>query len=188
MEQDDGDPAQAGGQSHGVQPHGARQSVCEDDPDGDLKGGPPEGDIHSSNAPVVPHIGVSHKGQKVEAAHQPQVGGAQGGALRLAVQEGEDQLTAADTVTDVEDYIWATLTDPTPQPDAMAMLRTAYPNAMRLDYRPQGAEILPADTAQSVRGKPFASLFEDFFTQMNGRPLTVEEARAVKALREEASK
>ena len=89
---------------------------------------------------------------------------------------------------DTGDYIWATLTDPTPQPDAMAMLRTAYPNAMRLDYRPQGAEILPADTAQSVRGKPFASLFEDFFTQMNGRPLTVEEARAVKALREEASK
>ena len=67
---------------------------------------------------------------------------------------------------DTGDYIWATLTDPTPQ----------------------GAEILPADTAQSVRGKPFASLFEDFFTQMNGRPLTVEEARAVKALREEASK
>ena len=89
---------------------------------------------------------------------------------------------------DTGDYIWATLTDPTPQPDAMAMLRTAYPNAMRLDYRPQGVEILPADTAQSVRGKPFASLFEDFFTQMNGRPLTVEEARAVKALREEASK
>ena len=89
---------------------------------------------------------------------------------------------------DTGDYIWATLTDPTPQPDAMAVLRAAYPNAMRLDYRPQGAEILPADTAQSVRGKPFASLFEDFFTQMNGRPLTVEEARAVKALREEASK
>ena len=89
---------------------------------------------------------------------------------------------------DTGDYIWATLTDPTPQPDAMAMLRAAYPNAMRLDYRPQGTEILPADTAQSVRGKPFASLFEDFFTQMNGRPLTVEEARAVKALREEASK
>ena len=89
---------------------------------------------------------------------------------------------------DTSDYIWATLTDPTPQPDAMAVLRAAYPNAMRLDYRPQGADLQHADTAQSVRGKPFASLFEDFFTQMNGRPLTVEEARAVKALREEASK
>ena len=89
---------------------------------------------------------------------------------------------------DTSDYIWATLTDPTPQPDAMAVLRAAYPNAMRLDYRPQGADLQHADTAQSVRGKPVASLFEDFFTQMNGRPLTVEEARAVKALREEASK
>ena len=40
--------------------------------------------------------------------------------------------------TDTEDYIWATLTDPTPLPDAMAQLRAAYPNAMRLDYLPQG--------------------------------------------------
>ena len=39
--------------------------------------------------------------------------------------------------TDTEDYIWATLTDPTPLPDAMAQLRAAYPNAMRLDYLPQ---------------------------------------------------
>lgn len=28
--------------------------------------------------------------------------------------------------TDTEDYIWATLTDPTPLPDAMAQLRAAY--------------------------------------------------------------
>ncbi len=44
------------------------------------------------------------------------------------------------------DYIWATLTDPTPLPDAMAQLRTAYPNAMRLDYRPKVGRDLPADT------------------------------------------
>ena len=89
---------------------------------------------------------------------------------------------------DTGDYIWATLTDPTPQPDAMAMLRAAYPNAMRLDYQPQGAAALPADMTQAVRGKPFAELFQDFFTKMNGRPLTTEEVLAVKKLREEASK
>ena len=50
-----------------------------------------------------------------------------------------NQLTAADTVTDAEDYIWATLTDPVPRPDAMAVLRAAYPNAMKLDYAPGGA-------------------------------------------------
>lgn len=42
-----------------------------------------------------------------------------------------DQLTAADTVTDAEDYIWATLTDPVPRPDAMAVLRAAYPKIGR---------------------------------------------------------
>ena len=99
-----------------------------------------------------------------------------------------DQLTAADTVTDAEDYIWATLTDPTPLPEAMAALRAAYPNAMRLDYQPRGTTAGPADAALAVRGKPFAELFQDFFTKMNGRALTTEEVLAVKKLREEASK
>ena len=90
--------------------------------------------------------------------------------------------------TDTGDYIWATLTDPTPLPDAMAALRAAYPNAMRLDYQPHGVQEAAGGAARAVRGKPFAELFQDFFTQMNGRPLTVEEARAVKALREEAAK
>ncbi len=89
--------------------------------------------------------------------------------------------------TDTGDYIWATLTDPTPLPDAMAALRAAYPNAMRLDYQPRGTTARPADAALAVRGKPFAELFQDFFTRMNGRPLTIEEARAVKKLREEAA-
>ena len=70
--------------------------------------------------------------------------------------------------TDTEDYIWATLTDPTPLPDAMAQLRAAYPNAMRLDYQPKGTAALPADMTQAVKGKPFAELFQDFFTKMNG--------------------
>ena len=86
--------------------------------------------------------------------------------------------------TDTEDYIWATLTDPTPLPDAMAQLRAAYPNAMRLDYQPRGAAALPAEMTQAVKGKPFAELFQDFFTKMNGRPLTTEEVLAVKKLRE----
>lgn len=90
--------------------------------------------------------------------------------------------------TDTGDYIWATLTDPTPLPDAMAALRAAYPNAMRLDYQPHGVQEAAGGAARAVRGKPFAELFQDFFTQMNGRPLSIEEARAVKALREEAAK
>ena len=59
---------------------------------------------------------------------------------------------------------------------------------MRLDYQPKGTAALPADMTQAVKGKPFAELFQDFFTKMNGRALTTEEVLAVKKLREEASK
>ena len=45
-----------------------------------------------------------------------------------------------------------------------------------------------AQPGQAVKGKPFAELFQDFFTKMNGRALTTEEVLAVKKLREEASK
>ena len=70
----------------------------------------------------------------------------------------------------------------------MDAFRAAYPNAMRLDYLPQGEVAHPLDMTQAVRGKPVVELFQDFFTKMNGRPLTVEETVAVKRLREEASK
>ena len=110
------------------------------------------------------------------------------GVLRLGGHLTGPLAKLTEHPTDTGDYIWATLTDPTPLPDAMAALRAAYPNAMRLDYQPRGAAAAPTDAALAVRGKPFAELFQDFFTQMNGRPLTIEEARAVKQLREEAAK
>ena len=68
-----------------------------------------------------------------------------------------DQLTAADTVTDAEDYIWATLTDPVPRPDAMAVLRAAYPNAMKLDYVPGGA----LDTGSDARRPDYETCTPD---------------------------
>lgn len=94
------------------------------------------------------------------------------------------KLTAAPTDTD--DYIWATLTDPTPLPDAMAILRAAYPNAMRLDYARSESAASAGQDAEALRTKPFEELFADFFEQQNDRALTDEERRAVQALREEA--
>ncbi|MGN0975184.1 MAG: exonuclease SbcCD subunit D [Gemmiger sp.] len=97
------------------------------------------------------------------------------------------ELTDPARVCDAEDYIWATLTDPTPQPDAMARLRAAYPNAMKLDY--DNAISRAADfagTAQAVRAKTFDELFAEFFEKMQGRPLSDAERDAVTAMREEA--
>lgn len=100
-----------------------------------------------------------------------------------------DQLTAADTVTDAEDYIWATLTDPVPRPDAMAVLRAAYPNAMKLDYAPGGALDTGSDAIQQaaqLRTMSFDELFARFFKKMHGRTLTPEETAALAQLRQEA--
>lgn len=96
------------------------------------------------------------------------------------------ELTDPRRVTGPEDYIWATLTDAVPLPDAMAALRAAYPNAMRLEYAPRAGEAAFTLPAEAVRDKSFEELFADFFAQQNGRPLTDEERAAVAALREEA--
>ena len=97
------------------------------------------------------------------------------------------ELTDPARVTDADDYIWATLTDDTPQPDAMAVLRAAYPNAMRLDYAPRGTgPDFGAEAAAAVRQKSFEELFSAFFEQMHGRPLTEEETAALNEMREEA--
>jgi exonuclease SbcD len=98
-----------------------------------------------------------------------------------------EKLTDPACVCDAEDYIWATLTNETPVPDAMARLRAAYPNAMKLDYG--GLSALAGQelaAAQAVRRKSFDELFGDFFAQMQGRPLSPQEQAAVNALRQEA--
>lgn len=96
------------------------------------------------------------------------------------------ELTDPARVTEAEDYIWATLTDDTPQPDAMAVLRAAYPNAMRLDYAPRGTgPDWQTETAEAVRKKSFDELFSAFFTQMHGRDLTEEERAVLAEMKEE---
>lgn len=96
------------------------------------------------------------------------------------------ELTDPARVTEAEDYIWATLTDDTPQPDAMAVLRAAYPNAMRLDYAPRGTgPDWQTETAEAVRKKSFDELFSAFFAQMHGRNLTEEERTVLAEMKEE---
>ena len=85
---------------------------------------------------------------------------------------------------DTQDYIWATLTDPTPLPDAMAVLRAAYPNTMRMEYLRTAGAVLP-QPAEAARRRPFEELFDEFFEKQNDRPLTDAERDAVRAMREE---
>ena len=96
------------------------------------------------------------------------------------------QLTDPAKVCDAGDYIWATLTDDAPVPDAMARLRAVYPNAMKLDYAPRSAAADPvALTAEAVRRRSFDELFADFFETVQGRAPSQAEQDALNTLREE---
>ena len=65
MEDHDNHPADAGGQSDGVQTHGIHQQVGAHNANRDLGRRGPEGDIHPAHAAEMAHIGVSGKGQEV---------------------------------------------------------------------------------------------------------------------------
>ena len=81
---------------------------------------------------------------------------------------------------DTQDYIWATLTDETPLPDALALLRAVYPNTMKLEYAcPPGRAVPDAVPL----GKPLEELFGDFFAMQHGRGMTDAERRALLTLR-----
>lgn len=96
------------------------------------------------------------------------------------------ELTAAPKCPD--DYIWATLTDETPVPEAMARLRAAYPNAMRLEYQPRGEELdLSTAAVAALHTQDFDELFARFFAQQHGRDLTEAERDALHAMRQEVS-
>mgnify|MGYP001782428244 CR=1 FL=1 len=95
------------------------------------------------------------------------------------------RLTDPAAVCDADDYIWATLTDDAPIPDAMARLRSAYPNAMKLDYAPRSAPAGAAPAAEAVRRRTFSELVVDFFRTAQSREPTQAELDALEQLREE---
>ena len=79
--------------------------------------------------------------------------------------------------TKTDDYLHIILTDEEDIPDAMGKLRLIYPNVMSLDYdnsrtRSSG-ELSELEEAEHV--SPL-KLFEDFYEQQNGKPMSDEQA------------
>ncbi len=78
--------------------------------------------------------------------------------------------------TNTDDYMHITLTDEEDIPDAIGKLRLIYPNLMCLDYnnsRTRSAGIL-TDLEDVDRKSPLV-LFDEFYEQQNGRPMSDEQ-------------
>lgn len=95
--------------------------------------------------------------------------------LRGSYQQLTDRRTYQDTAT--EDYLHITLTDEQDVPDALARLRTIYPNLMRLDYdnlrTRQMQQICAPEQEQAL--SPLEH-FAAFYALQNNQPLTDEQA------------
>lgn len=88
-----------------------------------------------------------------------------------------------------EDYLHVILTDEEDVPDAMARLRTVYPNLMKLDYdnlRTRSAALL--EGAEDRERKDELGLFAEFYEKQNGQPMNEAQrelaARLMRKLKE----
>lgn len=87
-----------------------------------------------------------------------------------------------------DDYLHVTLTDPAPVIDALARLRTIYPNVMSLEYRrPDSKDALdgPAGKKEQAQADP-EELFRRFFEEQTGATMTDAQKRLASALMKDA--
>lgn len=85
--------------------------------------------------------------------------------------------------SDTDDYIGVTLTDENDIPDAIAKLRTIYPNIMQLNYdnaRTRSNEQLAA--IGDLKQKQPLELFSEFYAARNGSPMNDEQISYVDKL------
>ncbi len=87
--------------------------------------------------------------------------------------------------TAVDDYLHVILTDEEDVPDAMARLRTVYPNVMKLDYDNRRTRTASdVGFAEAVERKSEMELFDEFYTAQNGQPMTEEQRAFAESLLE----
>ena len=87
---------------------------------------------------------------------------------------------------DVEDYIYATLTDEMVQFDAMARLQEVYPHVMKMDYDNVSTRALQDEAVIDSEGKSFEELVCEFYTWMNGTEPSEAEWKILQEVAKEA--
>ncbi|MDO5702980.1 MAG: exonuclease SbcCD subunit D, partial [Lachnospiraceae bacterium] len=97
------------------------------------------------------------------------------------------KLLSAENVTDAEDFISATLTDPYPPEGAMGLFRQVYPNTLKIEFdNDHTREIM--DVFQSVfkERKTYEELVGDFYSEMYGTAISDEEMKIMREAAAEA--
>ena len=85
--------------------------------------------------------------------------------------------------TAVEDYLLATLTDEEDVPDAMAKLRTIYPNLLRLRYdNRRTRECQMVELGEEGSSRSPLELFGALYEQQNNAPLSDEQSAFLQEL------
>lgn len=99
-----------------------------------------------------------------------------------------DEITSRDFYKNMntDDYLHVILTDREDKVNAMALLRTIYPNIMKLDYDNErtrkNCEIVVDETMES---KSPVELFEEFFKMQNNADVSEQQHELIKKLSEE---
>lgn len=87
-----------------------------------------------------------------------------------------EQLLRQENIVSPEDYIYVTLTDEVPIPDAIAIIRQYYPNTIKLDYdNSHTREIENTDSIKVTQEKSFREIISDFYQMMYGCEMDREE-------------
>ncbi len=88
-----------------------------------------------------------------------------------------DELTAEEHVTSPDDYIYATLTDEEPVPDARAILKKIYPNLVRMDFENSRTHELERTDLPGIEGnqKSFSEIVSEFYQTIYQRDISEEE-------------
>jgi len=80
--------------------------------------------------------------------------------------------------TNTEDYVRIILTDEQDEPEAMAKLRTVYPNIMRVEYDNKRTRAISSlEIRVSTDKKAPSELLGEFFEMQNGKPMNEEQVK-----------
>lgn len=87
--------------------------------------------------------------------------------------------------TATDDYLHITLTDEEDIPDAVAKLRTVYPNLLKLDYdNTRTRSQMEITGGEDVEQKSPLELFAQLYEKQNNQPMSEEQSHFVKGLME----